>query len=658
MKRRSILLLAAMAAAMVLASGVALAASEDPPTFLSEWGDYGSGDGQFDFPHGVATDSSGNIYVADYNDRVQKFDQNGTFLTKWGSSGSGNGQFNAPQGVAIDSSGNIYVADYNNRRVQKFDQNGTFLTKWGSFGSADGQFNGPEGVATDSSDNVYVTDSGNNRVQKFDQNGTFLTKWDISGGTAGIATDSSDNVYVTTYGANKVRKFNSGGTFLSEWGSSGSGDGQFSGPIGIATDSSNNAYVVDSGNERVQKFDQSGTFLTKWGSYGSGEGQFDVPYYVATDTSGNVYVTERYNNRVQKFGTESQPPEPGSVVVTKTTTNASIPVGGSTGYRIEVQNDNSFDAGISSITDDLPAGFEYKSGSTRIACTGGDAQTIDPSVSGQTLIWEPTEPWNEGANESGGCVLSFQATAVTATPGSYFNNATVDAGSIPVTPTGDTAQVTVTKGTSKINLSPDPSTITYGQLTTIRGKLTDSDGAPLGGRRVILWEVPSDTMSTSPWTHLPGQPKDASGNVIGVLTGSDGTFSRQTVDPPQENMVYRGTFDGDTSYYACCGVLAPGSVLSVKPKVTLSFSDKAPRPNQRGFTISGKVTPAHAGEVRITIWRNGKGVQSSNLTLNNSQYTWVYPKAKLLKGKYEVQIETPSHADHEGASVRKTFTVR
>ena len=45
----------------------------------------------------------------------------GTFLTKWGSFGSGDGQFNEPDGVAIDASGNVYVADTGNNRIQKFD---------------------------------------------------------------------------------------------------------------------------------------------------------------------------------------------------------------------------------------------------------------------------------------------------------------------------------------------------------------------------------------------------------------------------------------------------------------------------------------------------------------------------------------------------------
>ena len=69
----------------------------------------------------MATDGSGNVYVADEgNHRIQEFDASGTFLTAWGSAGSGNGQFTYSNGVAADGSGNVYVADSGNARIQKF----------------------------------------------------------------------------------------------------------------------------------------------------------------------------------------------------------------------------------------------------------------------------------------------------------------------------------------------------------------------------------------------------------------------------------------------------------------------------------------------------------------------------------------------------------
>ena len=108
--------------------------------------------------------------------------------------GSGGGQFFQPDGIAVDSSGNVYVVDFNNNRVVKFTS-GLFVGWAGSctsgvncdsvtqhslgftctaetcsgltFGSGDGQFNFPACVAVDSSGNVYVSDTTNNRVLLF-----------------------------------------------------------------------------------------------------------------------------------------------------------------------------------------------------------------------------------------------------------------------------------------------------------------------------------------------------------------------------------------------------------------------------------------------------------------------------------------------------------
>jgi len=131
------------------------AEADTPPTFLLKFGTFGTGDGQFDAPAGVAMDSAGNVYVADeYNHRIQKFGGSGNCLTKWGTYGSVDGQFKYAAGVAVDSTGNVYVADYSNHRIQKFDGNGNFLTKWGTKGSADGKFSYPIGGAADFGGNV------------------------------------------------------------------------------------------------------------------------------------------------------------------------------------------------------------------------------------------------------------------------------------------------------------------------------------------------------------------------------------------------------------------------------------------------------------------------------------------------------------------------
>ena len=64
---------------------------------------------------GVATNSTGDVYVSEFHAGIEKLDGGGTFLTAW------SGGFNfKPVGVATDASGNVYIVDYGNNRVQKF----------------------------------------------------------------------------------------------------------------------------------------------------------------------------------------------------------------------------------------------------------------------------------------------------------------------------------------------------------------------------------------------------------------------------------------------------------------------------------------------------------------------------------------------------------
>ena len=88
---------------------------------------------RFDSPSGVALDSSDNVYVADRsNHRIRKIteEDDGTWtvstLAGSGTRGDQDGagataRFDWPYGVAVDSSGNIYVADYGNHRIRKME---------------------------------------------------------------------------------------------------------------------------------------------------------------------------------------------------------------------------------------------------------------------------------------------------------------------------------------------------------------------------------------------------------------------------------------------------------------------------------------------------------------------------------------------------------
>lgn len=89
------------------------------------WGSRGSGEGRFEFTPAnpedgpdagfVAVVGQGNVYVSDaYNGRVQKFDPDGKFLMQFGNMGTGDGQFDPPTArpIYVDSQNNLYVSTF------------------------------------------------------------------------------------------------------------------------------------------------------------------------------------------------------------------------------------------------------------------------------------------------------------------------------------------------------------------------------------------------------------------------------------------------------------------------------------------------------------------------------------------------------------------
>ncbi len=205
-------------------------------------------------PQGAATDSAGNVYVADAShNTIRKITPAGlvsTFAGLADNSGStdatgSNARFNYPAGVAVDTNGNVLVADRNNNRIRKITPNGIVSTVAGSSsGSADGtnnaaQFKLPRSVTADNQGNLYVADTGNNTIRRIRPVGT---NWVVStiAGLAGT-TNSTD-------GSNSVARFNA--------------------PFAITVDAATNLYVVDSANYTIRKIrpvgDELGGHHYRW----------------------------------------------------------------------------------------------------------------------------------------------------------------------------------------------------------------------------------------------------------------------------------------------------------------------------------------------------------------------------------------------------------
>ncbi|PZF72193.1 NHL domain-containing protein [Taibaiella soli] len=290
-------------------------------------------------PQAVATDVSGNLYIADgVHNTVQKMDVAGNVTVVAGNGAFGfcgdggiatKAEFKGIGGIAIDTAGNVYTTDIQNGRVRKISQSGIITTIAGTGGigySGDGgpataaQFNQLRGVAVDLPGNIYIVDQGNHCIRKISTSGV-ITTIASANYPLDIKADAAGNVYFSDVAANTISKINTAGavTIVAGTGYPGStGDGGqatlalLNNPFGIALDAAGNLYINDEFNYRIRKVNTAGVITTIAGNGTSGfsgdggaaiSAQMAYVNGVAVDPSGNVYIGDRDNSRVRKVNT-------------------------------------------------------------------------------------------------------------------------------------------------------------------------------------------------------------------------------------------------------------------------------------------------------------------------------------------------------------------
>ena len=304
------------------------------------------------YPTGVASDTSGNIYIADRSNCVVREVNGGTGIittfagTTCGYSGDGgpatSAQLNQPYKVAVDSSGDVYIADTANCVIRKVT-GGTITTFAGKNVcgySGDGgaatsaELYEPIGVAADSLGNVYIADQDNYVVRKvsggnistFAGNHTYGYAGDGGPATSAeftyvldVAVDGPGNVYIADQYNQRIRKVSTSGT-ISTYAGNGSpgyeGDGGLAYqtslyyPTGVAVDGAGDLIISDYDNQRVRMVDQANVIHTIAGNGTAGFNGNDIlatlaelyqPWGVAVDPSGNVYEADFQNWLIRKI---------------------------------------------------------------------------------------------------------------------------------------------------------------------------------------------------------------------------------------------------------------------------------------------------------------------------------------------------------------------
>lgn len=215
-------------------------------------------------PTGVAVDGTGNVYIGDSGSVIEVPFQSGALNAAAKTtiqSGLGS-QLN----LAVGGAGNVYVADKANGRVVKIPNPSTKAAMWsGSTLTVGSGFTAPSAVAVDNLGNVFVADGTSlDEVSPWNGLSTITTK--LAGSVTGLAVDPSGSVYVAQSGGVIWIPNETGGFNLNDVVQLTAGTAAATtypgllAPSGIALDGAGNQYVSSTGTPSLTELSVNGAF--------------------------------------------------------------------------------------------------------------------------------------------------------------------------------------------------------------------------------------------------------------------------------------------------------------------------------------------------------------------------------------------------------------
>lgn len=185
-------------------------------------------------PDSLAFDGAGNLYIAEYENRIRRVDAaTGTIATVAGTGAEGFGgdggpatsaAISHPHGLAVATDGTIFIADTWNQRIRRVDRSGTITTVAGTGSEGAGgdggpatraSFDDPVHVALGPDGSLYVSDGSNQRIRRIGPDGVIRTV--AGGGTSGSTGDGGPATRATLSLPNQVAVAADGTFYIAEF---------------------------------------------------------------------------------------------------------------------------------------------------------------------------------------------------------------------------------------------------------------------------------------------------------------------------------------------------------------------------------------------------------------------------------------------------------